>query len=190
MLGHEWAERGLTTGARAWAPWLDRHRDRLPARLDLAAVAARLRRSAGSRRRRVVLDPGRLAELAGEASVRPEAPLSADAADLGRRVAAALKLRVPPGPERARLLAGALRPRLATHPGPPPTLPLGHQAWVRRRAAELREALLAAGYPVVGDLDVLTEPAPDGVLPGAERTLALAVAILAAGPGHPEEAHS
>jgi hypothetical protein len=71
-------------------------------------------------------------------------------------VGAALSLHVIPA-QQAQLLDTVLRPRLARVAGGLPVVPPEHRDWVEDAAFALRQRLLRARYPVVGD--------PDGVLP-------------------------
>lgn len=97
-------------------------------------------------------------------------------------------LKVLVGPVRhQRLLDDVLLPLLAPEHGPRWPLPERHVPWVRRRAGRLREDLLAGGYSLHGDPDLLVPdlqvarvtPTEDDVLAVALRAL-LATRDLAA----------
>jgi hypothetical protein len=77
-----------------------------------------------------------------------------------------------------------LRPRLAAVTGGLPTVPPEHRDWVEDAGFALRQRLLRARYPVVGDPDVLLPtPARDAGRP-AGSVLDLAIELLLT-----EEAH-
>ena len=107
--------------------------------------------------------------------------ISADAAELARRIAGALGLLVTP-PRRTTLLRTVLLSRLSEVPGPPPVVPDVHREWLEERARLVQRGLRAGDYPVVGDLDALLPRWPD--LPAADddgqpdRVLSLALALL------------
>lgn len=177
MLVDTWTARSFSDGAPAWDDWLGSFvaRRQLPPRIDLVRAA----RHWGGRVR-IVLDPAALPRLLGvRRGVLPTPPvLSADATDLARRTGAVLGLLVLPE-RRTELLRAGLLPRLAAAGGPALVVPAPREEWVRRRAERMRESLLADGYPVVGDPDVLLPrpragvegPREDGVLELALRLL-------------------
>lgn len=185
MLRDAWTDRAFTDGGPGWPEWLRdaSRRHRVPPRVDLAAAARRWAASSGRRRVRVVLDHERLPALVGLRRALPAAPqLSAEATELARRAAAALGLLVVP-PRRAELLRGTLLPWLTALDGAadrsPLAVPEALHEWVVAEAERMRDALTAAGYPVVGDPDALlprfgsgvAQPAESGVLELALRLL-------------------
>ena len=100
--------------------------------------------------------------------------MPAHATELARQVGAALSLHVLPA-EQAALLSSVLRPRLAGVAGALPDVPPEHRDWVEDAAFGLRQRLLRARYPVVGD--------PDGLLPSwsehpSGSVLGLAIELL------------
>jgi hypothetical protein len=114
--------------------------------------------------------------------------VGADGVELARRVSAVLGLLVVPD-RRRDLLRRTLHPRLAALPegltGPPLAVPARHHAWLRARAARLREDLSGDGYAVHGDLDALLPPPTDppdrpagAGVPTEAGTLAVAVRLL------------
>ena len=187
MLADLWTHRALGEGVAPWDLWWRRttSRDRLPGRLDLAAIAARgLER--GDVGVRVVTDPAAAPRAAGLRRPLPDRrPLAATAVDLGRRVVAELRPAVPA--DARRLLASeVLRPRLASVAGPPPVLPAAHRAWTQAHAERMVVGLerYADRYPVSGSLGLLLP----GDRPGAEAirprdTLATGIGLLLAGDG-------
>jgi hypothetical protein len=77
--------------------------------------------------------------------------------------------------EQEALLSSVLRPRLTGLPGALPAVPPEHRDWVEDAAFAMRQALLRARYPVVGD--------PDGLLPrwsepASGSVLGLAIELL------------
>lgn len=179
-----WTARAFAEGGAPWSRWLagQVEHDRVPPRADLAAMAHRWVGQVGRDRVRVVLDLSRVPAL-----LRDRAPLrgvtlpSADATDLARRLAPVLGVMVAPE-RRSELLRGRLLPRLLDLPGPPgPALavPESALAWVQDAATRLRDDVVGAGYPVVGDPDRLVPDAPPpGRAPRSERVLELAVGLL------------
>jgi hypothetical protein len=180
MLTHAWTIRAFSDGGPPWPEWLGRFagRPRVPPRVDLVAAARTWERRVGRDRVEIVLDPALLPRLVGVRRLPGRPAYSADAVELARRVGAALGLLVLPD-ERTRLLLNGLGPRLAEGPGDPLAVPGHHLEWVQRRAARMRDALLAAGYAVHGDPDAIVPSAPDGGSePDDARVLALALRLL------------
>ena len=176
MLAHTWAAGAFGAGAPSWLDFLARvrARRRLPRRVDLHGVVERFRARPHTGRVGVVLDLARLPGLVGVRRLEPVPDASAHATELARQVASALSLHVLPEQQEA-LLTEVLRPRLADVPGTLPMVPPEHQDWVEDAAFALRQRLLRARYPVVGD--------PDGLLPGWSESptgsvLALAIELL------------
>jgi hypothetical protein len=118
----------------------------------------------------VVLDLGALPRLVGVRRLAPAAEPPAHATELARQVGIALSLHLPPA-EQATVLRTVLLPRLARVTGAPPAVPPEHADWVEDAAFAMRQQLLRARYPVVGD--------PDAVLPGRSEAAAGSVLDLA-----------
>ena len=176
MLAHTWAAGAFGTAAPSWPDFLARvrARRRLPRRVDLPGVVERFRARPHTGRVGVVLDLAELPGLVGVRRLDPVSDLAEHATELARQVGAALSLHVLPA-EQAALLSSVLRPRLAGVAGALPGVPPEHRDWVEDAAFGLRQRLLRAGYPVVGD--------PDGLLPSwSERppgsVLGLAIELL------------
>ena len=104
LLAHTWTQRCFETGATPWAEWLRfwRERDQLPARADLVGVRTPLGRAPalrpGRHRPRPAAPPGRRT-----AACPPVRVPGADQAELARRIAAVVGLRVA-GHERPALM--------------------------------------------------------------------------------------
>lgn len=190
MLVDAWTARCFGDGAPPWREFLAGlvREGRLPPRADLAGAAGRWSGRLGPQRVAVVLDPAHLPRLLGVRSPLPRRPvLAAHATELARQVGPALGLLVTP-PRAAQLLTELLLPRLAQVPGDRLVLPAGRVRWVRRQAGRQREALLAGGYPVHGDLDQLLPVGHTGVpQPSLDAVLELALRLLleeTASPAH------
>ena len=182
MLVDAWMTRALSEGVARWPDFLAAAvaRRSLPPRVDLARVAQHWAGPAAPGRVKVVLDPGALPRLVGvrRAALPEPIALSADAAELARRIGSLLGLLVVPA-RRTELLVEGLLPRLARHPGPRLVVPQERRRWVRRRAVRMQGALRAGGYPVVGDLDALLPGPRAGVeAPREDGVLELAVRLL------------
>lgn len=180
MLGHAWASRCFAQGAPTWREWLEPfiRRPRVPPRADLVRPAATWADRLGADRVQIVLDWSVLPRLLGVRRLLPAPPtLSADAVDLSRRVSSVLGLLVLPD-LRARLLRETLLPQLRDAPGPPLGLPDEHAGWVRERAEQMRDELLAAGYAVHGDPDALLPRPRRGADPVDAGVLAIALGLL------------
>lgn len=184
MLTDAWRSRVLGEGAPPWRDWLDDtvSRDRVPPRVDVLRALRTWSDRVGRDRVRLVLDPAALPRLAGTRRPLPPAPaLSADGAELARRTAPVLGLLALPE-RRARLLREVLLPRLVAVGGPPLGVPPGMEGWLRDRAERVRREVLAAGYPVVGDVDRLLPRVREGARePSDAGVLDLAVRLLLAG---------
>ena len=182
MLADVWEHRCFGDGVGEWRPWLDSlaRRDALPPRADLLATARRW--SGGRGRVEIVLDPAATPRLVGVRRLGPPpAPVSAEAADLARRVSPVLGLLVDRR-RRQVLLRRALRPRLAALGGEPVVVPPEHHAWLHERAVAMREGLLGAGYAVHGDPDVLLPRTRSGAVePSGAAVLSLALRLLLEG---------
>jgi hypothetical protein len=176
LLAHTWATGAFGAGAPTWPDFLARvrARRRVPRRVDLHEVVERFRARPHTGRVDVVLDLARLPGLVGVRRLEPVPDVPAHATELARQVGSALSLHVLPE-QQAVLLTEVLRPRLARVPGTLPVVPPEHRDWVEDAAFALRQRLLRARYPVVGD--------PDGLLPGwsdhpTGSVLALAIELL------------
>lgn len=180
MLGDVWTERCFGLGVGTWTAWvggLEQHR-RVPDRVDLPRIAEHWARLAGPHRVSVVLTPGALPGLLG-APPAPPATVSADAAELARRLGPVLALLLPEA-RRARLLHEVLRPRLARLAGDPPGLPEAQRAWAEQRARRMGHALARGDYAVVGDPQLVL-PDGRGTLPTGAGALEVAVRVLREG---------
>lgn len=179
LLARTWTQRCFEHGTRPWEDWLRfwRERDQLPARVDLVDS---VRRWHGRRPFvRVVTDLDRLPRQVGVRRL-PEARVpGADQAELARRIAAVVGLRVPAS-ERPVLMR-TLQRRIPDSGVPPVGVPAREHAWVAASASRLTRSLTRAGYPVVGDLADLAPrtapPADGGAASGADDRQVLDLAI-------------
>lgn len=151
MLADAFAARALNTGGPSWPEWIAilAERDQLARRVDLARLAQRWASRTSPGNVTVVLDPAAVGRLVG--ARRPlvvPPPLSAEAVDLARRVAAVLGVLVTPE-VRTALLRETLAPRLAGAGGGAFAVPEEHRAWLAERAERMRRQLRRGGYPVV-----------------------------------------
>ncbi len=180
LLAHTWTQRCFETGATPWAEWLRfwRERDQLPDRADLLASVHRW----GGRRPfvRVVTDLDLLPRQVGVRSLPTVTVPGADQAELARRVAAVVGLRVD-RQERPALMR-TLRRRIPDSGVAPVGVPARERDWVARSAARTIRSLSRAGYPVVGDLaDLEPRPAPTSAVssgPDDRQVLDLAIRML------------
>ncbi len=192
MLSDAFQDRALDAGGPPWHDWLAVlvERNHLAPRVDLAHVARAWARRTSVDRITIVLDPRAVPKLVGvRRRLSVPAPLSAEAVDLARRVAAVLGLLVPPD-RRAALLRATLAPRLdaaGTTLGVPETI----RPWLTERAQRMHQALRRAGYAVAGgSLDGVLPAYPDGAVDRVadDRVLGLAIDLLLAGPAPPSGA--
>ena len=176
LLAHTWTQRCFETGATPWAEWLRfwRERDQLPDRADLVASVRRW----GGRRPfvRVVTDADLLPRQVGVRFLPPVRVPGADQAELARRVAAVVGLRVERH-ERPGLMR-TLQQRIPDSGVAPVGVPAGEREWVARSAARTIRAVSRRGYSVVGDLADLGPHAgaPSGP-PGPDDRQVLDLAI-------------
>lgn len=190
LLAHAWTARAFAESGAGWTRWLGRFvgDDRLPARADLPAIAGQWAAQIGAHRVVVVTEPSRLRRplrlLRPDLSAPP--PVTATGVDLTRRVSTTLGIAVP-DEQRRRLLHEVLLPRLPQHPDATLAVPEQWHDWVRARAERMHADLLAAGYPVLGDVDRVVPLAPgSGADPVADDVLALALRLLADPAGEEE----
>jgi len=181
MLAHTWAVGAFGTGTPSWPDFLARvrARRRLPLRVDLPGVVERFRARPHTGRVGVVLDLDALPRLVGVRRLDAVPDVPAHATELARQVGLALGLYVLPA-EQTDLLGSVLRPRLERVSGMLPEVPPEHRDWVEDAAFAMRQRLLRAGYPVVGDPDVILAgwAGPDaGAEPGSSP-LDLAIELL------------
>jgi hypothetical protein len=150
LLAHTWTQRCFEHGAKPWEEWLRfwRERDQLPARADLPASVRRWH----ARRPvvRIVTDLDRLPRQVGVRHLPQVRVPGADEAELARRVAAVLGIKVPAADRPA--LMRTLRRRMPGSGAAPVVVPLRERPWVSRSAERMVRELTRAGYPVVGDL--------------------------------------
>lgn len=178
LLAHTWTQRCFEHGSRPWDDWLRfwRERDQLPARVDLTDSVHRW----GGRRPfvRVVTDLTLLPSQVGVRHLPAVRAPGADQAELARRIAAVVGLRVPAA-ERPALMR-TLQRRMPDTGVAPVGVPDTERDWVAASAARLGLHLSRAGYPVVGDLaDLAPRAAPDAAA-GADdqQVLDLAIAMI------------
>jgi hypothetical protein len=150
LLAHTWTQRCFETGAMPWTEWLRfwRERDQLPARADLPDSVRRWH----ARRPfvRVVTDLERLPHHVGVRSLPQVRVPGADQAEVARRVAAVVGLKVPADQRPA--LMRTLQRRIPDTGTAPVVVPARERDWVASAAARMTRSLTRAGYPVVGDL--------------------------------------
>lgn len=150
LLARTWTQRCFETGTKPWTEWLRfwRERDQLPARADLLASVRRW----NARRPfvRVVTDLDRLPRQLGVRQLPQVRVPGADQAELARRVAAVVGLRVPAA-ERPALMR-TLQRRIPDSGVAPIAVPSREQVWVAASAERMTLGLTRAGYPVIGDL--------------------------------------
>ena len=181
LLVRTWTQRCFEHGSKPWTDWLRfwRERDQLPARVDLIDSVHRWH----GRRPfvRVVTDLERLPRQVGVRRLPDVRVPGADQAELARRVAAVVGLRVPAA-ERPALMR-TLQRRIPDSGVAPVVVPGGEREWVAASAARMTRNLSRAGYPVVGDLaDLAPRSAPSAPAPtGAaadEQVLDLAIRMV------------
>ena len=190
LLARTWTQRCFETGAMPWTEWLRfwRERDQLPARADLPASVQRWH----ARRPfvRIVTDLERLPRQVGVRSLPQVRVPGADQAELARRVAAVVGLKVPAA-DRPGLMR-TLQRRIPDTGLAPVAVPARERAWVASSAARMTRSLTRAGYPVVGDLADLAPravTAPTGPT-GARDQQVLGLAIrMVVDPGWRTAAH-
>jgi hypothetical protein len=150
LLAHTWTQRCFENGTLPWSEWLRfwRERDQLPARADLLDS---VRRWHGRRPHvRIVTDLDRLPRQLGVRRLPLGPGPGADPAELARRVAAVVGLKVPAAARPA--LMRTLQRRIPDSGAPPIAVPSRDHAWVAASAERMSRSLSRAGYPVVGDL--------------------------------------
>jgi hypothetical protein len=176
LLAHTWTQRCFETGATPWAEWLRfwRERDQLPDRADLLESVRRW----GGRRPfvRVVTDLDLLPRQVGVRSLPPVRVPGSDQAELARRVAAVVGLRVERH-ERPGLMR-TLQQRIPDSGVAPVGVPAGEREWVARSAARTIRGVTRRGYSVVGDLaDLAPGDAAPSAPPGPDDRQVLDLAI-------------
>ena len=175
LLAHTWTQRCFEHGSKPWAEWLRfwRERDQLPARVDLADSVRRWH----PRRPlvRVVTDLDRLPRELGVRSLPSVEVPGADQAELARRVAAVVGLRVPAAGRPA--LMRTLQRRIPDSGVAPVGVPGRERDWVASSAARMTRHLTRAGYPVVGDLADLAPRSAPAAVTGADDAQVLDLAI-------------
>lgn len=150
LLARTWTQRCFETGTKPWAEWLRfwRERDQLPARADLVASVRRW----NARRPfvRIVTDLDRLPRQLGVRHLPEVRVPGADQAELARRIAAVVGLKVPAS-ERPGLMR-TLQRRIPDHGVAPVALPPREREWAVSSAERMTRGITRAGYSVVGDL--------------------------------------
>ena len=178
LLAHTWTQRCFETGATPWAEWLRfwRERDQLPDRADLVGSVRRWR----GRRPfvRVVTDLDLLPRQVGVRSLPSVRVPGADQAELARRIAAVVGLRVP-AHQRPGLMR-ALQQRIPDTGVAPVVVPPRERDWVAASAARTVRGVTRAGYSVVGDLADLAprDAAPGPAGPDDRQVLDLAIRMV------------
>ncbi|PKH38287.1 hypothetical protein SAMN05192575_10557 [Nocardioides alpinus] len=150
LLARTWTQRCFETGTMPWPEWLRfwRGRDQLPPRADLLAS---VRRWNGRRPFvRIVTDLDLLPRQVGVRRLPEVRVPGADQAELARRVAAVVGLRVPAA-ERPALMR-TLQQRIPASGVAPIGVPSRERDWVAASAERMSRGLSRAGYSVVGDL--------------------------------------
>jgi hypothetical protein len=181
LLAHTWTQRCFETGSTPWAEWLRfwRERDQLPARADLPASVRRW----NPRRPfvRVVTDLDRMPRQVGVRRLPEVRVPGADQAELARRIAAVVGLRVPAA-ERPALMR-TLQRRVPDTGTAPVVVPARERDWVAAAAARMTRDVRRAGYAVVGDLADLAPrpepPAATGPAVADQQVLDLAIRMVA-----------
>jgi hypothetical protein len=181
LLARTWTQRCFETGTKPWPEWLRfwRERDQLPARADLVASARRW--NARWPFVRIVTDLDRLPHQVGVRRLPEVRVPGADQAELARRVAAVVGLKVPA--EARPALMRTLQGRIPDTGTAPIVVPPREHAWVAASAERMSRSLSRAGYSVVGDLaDLAPRRASSGATGtgGAEdqRVLELAIRMV------------
>jgi hypothetical protein len=191
LLAHTWTQRCFETGSTPWVEWLRfwRERDQLPARADLPASVRRWH----ARRPlvRIVTDLDRLPRQLGVRRLPAVRVPGADQAELARRIAAVVGIRVPP--EERPALMRTLQRRIPDTGTDPVVVPAREREWVAASAARMTREVRRAGYAVVGDLAALaprTEP-PVATRTGAADQQVLDLAIrMVVDPGWRTDGHA
>lgn len=178
LIARTWTQRCFETGTKPWSEWLRfwRERDQLPARADLLASVRRW----NARRPfvRIVTELDRLPRQVGVRRLPEVRVPGADQAELARRVAAVVGLKVPA--EARPGLMRTLQGRMPDTGAAPVVVPPREHAWVTASAERMSRGLSRAGYSVVGDLaDLAPRRAPAGTTGtgGAEDQQVLDLAI-------------
>ncbi len=180
LLARTWTQRCFETGTKPWAEWLRfwRERDQLPARADLLASVRRWQ----PRRpfARIVTDLDRLPRQVGVRRLPEVRVPGADQAELARRVAAVVGLRVPA--EQRPALMRTLQRRIPDTGAAPIDVPEREREWVSATAERMSRSLSRAGYSVVGDLaDLAPRATSAGGGPGGaddQQVLDLAIRMV------------
>jgi hypothetical protein len=175
LLARTWTQRCFEQGTKPWAEWLRfwRERDQLPARTDLGASVRRWH----ARRPfvRIVTETDRLPRQVGVRELPQVRVPGADQAELARRIAAVVGLRV--GARERPALMRTLQRRMPGSGAAPVGVPEREQEWVAASAARMGRNLSRAGYPVVGDLADLAPRAVTSAPAGADDQQVLDLAI-------------
>jgi len=180
MLADTWTAHSFDAGVPPWEEWVAgaHRRGRLYPRADPLRTARWWAERVGPAQVHVVLDAAALARVVGVRRLPTPPHVSADGVDLARRLVPVMGLLAVPE-RRAELLRRGLAPRLAAYAGPRLAVPDEHRDWVAEQARRQRDGLLADGYPVHGDPDVLlAEPRPGGRSPEMGAVFELALRML------------
>ena len=180
LLARTWTQRCFETGTKPWAEWLRfwRERDQLPARADLVASVRRW----NARRPlvRIVTDLDRLPRQVGVRHLPDVRVPGADQAELARRIAAVVGLKVPASDRPA--LMRTLQRRIPDHGVAPVGVPTREREWVASSAERMTRSITRAGYSVVGELADLaprtTPSATTGTGADDQQVLDLAIRMV------------
>ncbi|RYB94126.1 hypothetical protein EUA93_07080 [Nocardioides oleivorans] len=178
LLARTWTQRCFETGTKPFADWLRfwRERDQLPARTDL--LASVLRWNARRPFVRIVTDIDRLPRQLGVRHLPEVRVPGADQAELARRIASVVGLKVPAG-ERPGLMR-TLQRRMPGSGAAPVVVPAREREWVAESAARMGRNIARAGYPVVGDLaDLAPRAETPSPAVGDQQVLDLAIRMVA-----------
>ena len=174
MVVGAWSAACFDNGPAPWATWLAKwvERDRPPARVDVARIAAR--HQSRARSVDVVLDPKLLRGLLGvRRHVAVPGPVAVHALEVSRRVAVVLGGLVS-AEERVTLLRGRLLPVLREVPGPRLGFPPAQASWARSQSERMRSTVTEAGYPVHGEWDDVIS----GAQPSTTKTAGTETVLL------------
>lgn len=177
LIARTWTQRCFETGTKPWTEWLRfwRERDQLPARADLLGSIERWRPRHPLVR--IVTDRDRLPREIGVRHLPQERVPGADQAELARRVAAVVGLKVPAA-ERPALMR-TLQRRIPDRGVAPVVVPAREEEWVATSARRMTRGLSRAGYPVVGDLaDLAPRGASGPDRPDNRQVLDLAIGMI------------
>ncbi|MFS3127573.1 hypothetical protein ACLM5J_04130 [Nocardioides sp. Bht2] len=169
MLYDVWAMRSLTGAVPAWGRWVRRFAEtnRLPVGIDLPTLARRWSRQFG--REHVVISVE-----------EPTSSPAPEAVEAVRHVVTALRVLVP-ADQMHRLREGLLNPWALAQPGEALGVRAIQRPWLERNAGLMADRIVAAGYPVHGDLGILTAFSASNAAPRPQLVLQSVVTLLREG---------